>query len=118
MANQASLENFDRALTHIRAKLRPMARLSREEVIACVSPHESAKLNVAVAYGLSSLFYMYLKTQGVAPAEHPVRNELGRIQEYVKRLNAAQGKVAPSDQRKLVVDREAGRRFIENALAG
>lgn len=36
-------------------------------------------LTAQVAYGVSSLFYMFLRTQGVAPASHPVKAELERI---------------------------------------
>jgi len=36
-------------------------------------------VDVQVAYGVSSLFYMFLKTQGISPSSHPVKGELDRI---------------------------------------
>lgn len=59
--------------------VRPLTLISREEVGACVSPADRAKLNLQVAYGMNSLFYMFLRTQGVSPLNHPVKAELERI---------------------------------------
>lgn len=59
--------------------VRPLTLMSREEVGACVSPADRAKLNLQMAYGVTSLFYMFLKTQGVSPSNHPVKAELDRI---------------------------------------
>lgn len=53
--------------------------MSREEVGSCISAADRAKLNLQVAYGVSSLFYMFLRTQGVSPSTHPVKGELERI---------------------------------------
>lgn len=44
-----------------------------------MSPKDAAKHNLQLAYGLTSLYYMFLRTQGVAPANHPVKAELDRI---------------------------------------
>eukprot|EP00904_Undaria_pinnatifida_P000049 jgi/Undpi1/10044/HiC_scaffold_28.g12498.m1 len=88
--------------------------MSREEVGSCISAADRAKLNLQVAYGVSSLFYMFLRTQGVSPSTHPVKGELERIRGYFGRLKQV-GK--PPEQRKLKVDTEASRRFIDSALA-
>eukprot|EP00752_Nemacystus_decipiens_P018581 g16659.t1 len=89
--------------------------MSREEVGTCVSAADRAKLNLQVAYGVSSLFYMFLKTQGVSPAGHPVKAELDRIRKYFGRLKQV-GK--PPEKRTATVDVDASRRFINAALAG
>ncbi|CAM9157829.1 unnamed protein product [Laminaria digitata] len=109
-----SLKNFERALGHVRNSVRPLALMSREEVGSCVSAADRAKLNLQVAYGVSSLFYMFLRTQGVSPSNHPVKGELERIRGYFGRLKQV-GK--PPEQRTLKVDTEASRRFINSALA-
>ena len=59
--------------------VQPLTQMSRDEVGACISPADRAKLNLQVAYGVTSLFYMFLRTQGVSPATHPVKAELDRI---------------------------------------
>ncbi|CAM9094994.1 unnamed protein product [Pylaiella littoralis] len=109
-----SLKNFERALGHVRNSVRPLTLMSREEVGTCVSAADRAKLNLQVAYGVSSLFYMFLKTQGVSPSTHPVKAELDRIRGYFGRLKQV-GK--PPEQRTLKVDAEASRRFINAALS-
>ena len=41
---------------------------------------------------------MYLKTQGINPEEHPVKQEIARIQLYFKKLKEKQRKVALENQ--------------------
>ncbi|CAN0309864.1 unnamed protein product, partial [Hapterophycus canaliculatus] len=89
--------------------------MSREEVGNCVSAADRAKLSLQVAYGVSSLFYMFLKTQGVSPSSHPVKSELDRIRGYFGRLKRVG---QPPEQRSTTVDKEASRRFIDAALSG
>lgn len=38
-----------------------------------------------MAYGIGSLFYMLLRTQGENPLQHPVKGELDRIKGYVQK---------------------------------
>mmetsp|Transcript_10302 Transcript_10302/g.20758 ORF Transcript_10302/g.20758 Transcript_10302/m.20758 type:complete len:182 (+) Transcript_10302:94-639(+) len=38
-----------------------------------------AEVHVALAYTLNSLFYMFLRTQGVDASQHPVREEIDRV---------------------------------------
>ena len=50
---------------------------------------EQAKLNILLAYGLNSLFFMYLRTQGINPSDHAVKKELLRVQGYMEKLKKA-----------------------------
>jgi len=112
--NTKSLDNFDRALTCIKDYVAPLKGKSKEDILERVGRQEGAKLNTALAYSLCSLFYMYLKTQGVNVRNHPVRGQLVRVQEYFKKLkNVTEGK--PVDyigMRKMKVDQTAARRFV------
>ncbi|CAM9356711.1 unnamed protein product [Ectocarpus sp. 4 AP-2014] len=113
-----SLKNFERALGHVRNSVRPLTLMSRDEVGGCVSAKDRATLNLQASYPrprLPSLFYMFLKTQGVSPSAHPVKGELDRIRGYFGRLKNV-GK--PPEQRTLKVDQDASRRFINAALSG
>ena len=106
-------------------------------------PDEKAKLCLAMAYSVHSLYYMLLKAkvgptssslssssssssslllilhlsskQGVSPKAHVVRKELEKVQNYMKRLQAHQ--TAPA-QRTLVVDTAASKRLVNAALQG
>merc|ERR1711872_823140 len=64
-----------------------------------------------VAYSINSLFWAYLSTQGINPKQHPIRNELKRIQEYMGKVKLAE------EKRKMArVDTHAAKRFVRNAL--
>lgn len=115
MADLQSLDTFERALAHIRGKLRPLSQIGREETVGALAEGESAKLNAALAYGVVSLYYMLLKTKGVPTTDHPVQNDLTRIKEYMGRLQ----KVANSAKEKRPqVDVAATKRFIVHGLQG
>ncbi|CAM9781828.1 unnamed protein product, partial [Discosporangium mesarthrocarpum] len=113
MGDTNSLENFERALGHIRKSVQPLTHMSRDETRSLMGRKDSAKLSLVLAYGVSSLFYMFLKTQGVSPSSHPVKAELDRIRAYIGRLKKAGD---PPEERKLKVDQAASRRFIDSAL--
>lgn len=42
-----------------------------------------------LAFAMNSLFYMFLRVQGVATASHPVQKELQRVQSYIAKLKSA-----------------------------
>jgi hypothetical protein len=62
MADLSSLKKMNKALTHLDSKVQPLAQHSRQEVLKRLAQPEAAKLNVALAYGISSLYYMLMKT--------------------------------------------------------
>ena len=49
----------------------------------------SLKLNTALAYTLHSLYYILLKSQGKDLSEHPLKQEIERIKEYVGKVQEA-----------------------------
>jgi len=66
-----------------------------------------------MAYTINTLFYVYLKTQGVSPTNHPVKQELERIKLYIKKMKELTEKKQESTLR-LNVD--AAHRFIKHSL--
>lgn len=50
---------------------------------------DSLKLNTALAYTLHSLYYVLLKTQGKDVSDHPLKQEIERIKEYVQKVQEA-----------------------------
>lgn len=68
--------------------------------MANLDEEELARLNVVLSFAMSSLFYMFLKTQGASTANHPVKKELTRIQDYIRKLKGA------SDNHKLAKSNE------------
>lgn len=100
---------------------------SLPEVRSQLGQLENAKLHSALAYTLDSLFFMYLRTRGVNPADHPVKTELDRIKKYIGKINraskagenATKGKAPTASSPPAArVDRAAAARFISSALSG
>jgi hypothetical protein len=58
-----------------------------ELVKTTTDQRESAKVKVALVYAISSLLFVYFKTQGTITPNHPVLKELKRVQLYMKRLS-------------------------------
>ncbi len=70
---------------------------------------------------------MYLRTQGVNPLAHPVKEELDRIKTYFGKISQASKKLSGSnvegskavahiDDRKTTVNKEAAKRVVVHAL--
>jgi len=58
-------------------------RKSALEAKEGLAPLAKAKLDLAKSYTLNSLYYMYLKTQGVNTQAHQVRRELDRVKKFM-----------------------------------
>jgi hypothetical protein len=64
------------------------AGIRSSEVADRLAPVEGAKLDVAVAYSIASLFYVMQNIQGQTGDKFPIQSELARIKEHVKQINA------------------------------
>eukprot|EP00434_Breviolum_minutum_P034833 symbB.v1.2.030836.t1/scaffold3409.1/size109594/4 len=53
------------------------------------SKEANAELQVSLAYAAASLYFCHLLSQGVDPSDHPIRQELDRIQLYFKKVRTA-----------------------------
>eukprot|EP01047_Picozoa_sp_COSAG01_P036384 COSAG01_NODE_2841_length_6991_cov_4.702554_8_plen_195_part_00 len=80
-------------------------------------PKEAADVQLALAYTVNALFFVYLKTQGVDPQTHPVMEELGRVREYMRKLKTAVADRSKKDGA-MRLNKEAASRFISAALGG
>lgn len=60
-------------------KLECFEDTSYDTVVKSVDSIEAAKLDVTLAYGLASLYYILLNSKGQNSSDHPVKEELGRI---------------------------------------
>ncbi|EGC30095.1 hypothetical protein DICPUDRAFT_158214 [Dictyostelium purpureum] len=83
---QQDINNFENVLDKLESQLESFFKVPLKEHQQSLSPIESAKLNITIAYALNSLFFMYLQTQGVSPHDHQVKTELDRIKPYVQKL--------------------------------
>ncbi|KAM5164869.1 nuclear nucleic acid-binding protein C1D [Mantella aurantiaca] len=102
---------FEKTVGEVDEMLTKMMSVSKSELLQSLDPVEQAKLDMASAYTLNSLFWVYLITQGVNPKEHPVKDELERIRSYMNRVKEI------TDRKKAArLDKGAANRFIKHAL--
>jgi len=131
----ARLRTLDNAIGHIEAKLAPILAMSRDEFVAGLTPLEKAKVDVALAYALSSLFFVLLKVNGGDPTNHEVMGQIKRVGAALKKVKAkaaqSEGSSSSSSSnsssssssssaepvQRLRVDAEAGKRVVTHALA-
>eukprot|EP01097_Dermamoeba_algensis_P006848 TRINITY_DN4270_c0_g1_i1.p1 TRINITY_DN4270_c0_g1~~TRINITY_DN4270_c0_g1_i1.p1 ORF type:complete len:204 (+),score=36.63 TRINITY_DN4270_c0_g1_i1:167-778(+) len=107
-----TIDSLENELVHIEKYLKPFLESPLKDVTASLTPLEEAKLNVISAFAINTLFYMYLKTQGVSPSKHRVKEELERVKLYFQKIKAISTKSQPSSQ----VDLEAAKRFIAQGI--
>eukprot|EP01112_Ceratiomyxa_fruticulosa_P004503 TRINITY_DN1503_c0_g1_i1.p1 TRINITY_DN1503_c0_g1~~TRINITY_DN1503_c0_g1_i1.p1 ORF type:complete len:211 (-),score=44.87 TRINITY_DN1503_c0_g1_i1:106-738(-) len=109
---QASLASFEKTLTSLENSLTPFFQETLKEQQSQLEPLDCAKLNVTMAYAINTLFYMYLKTQGIETEDHPVKSELERVRNYIKKIKDISS--APT----IRLNTGAANRFIKHALNG
>jgi hypothetical protein len=90
-----TIANFDAKLAELETLLTPF--LSEEKnLLPRLNPLDTAKLNLTVSYAITTLFSLYLKTQGLSPADHPVKKEMDRIKQHLEKLKSAAGEPSSS----------------------
>ena len=76
-------------------------KLPLKETLAKLKPMERARLEVGLTFAINALFYVYLKTRGENPVDHPVKKELDTVKAYLKKLKSVQDKVDLREKQKL-----------------
>ncbi|CAK0856206.1 unnamed protein product [Prorocentrum cordatum] len=98
---------------HLRTFLR---RQAHAEVARKLSPLENAELQIGLTYAIASLYFCNLLAQGVDLREHPIRQEIDRIQLYFKKVQAGTEQLyertAVTDRLRL--DTDAARRIVRS----
>eukprot|EP01129_Flabellula_baltica_P007934 TRINITY_DN3120_c0_g1_i1.p1 TRINITY_DN3120_c0_g1~~TRINITY_DN3120_c0_g1_i1.p1 ORF type:complete len:146 (-),score=45.65 TRINITY_DN3120_c0_g1_i1:2-439(-) len=92
--------------------LNPILNRDINDIHDSISPLESAKLNVMLAYTVNALYFMYLQTQGIPTEDHPINQEIERVKEYMKKLAEIANPPKPNR-----IDKEAAERFIKHNLS-
>ncbi|KAK3103133.1 hypothetical protein FSP39_016732 [Pinctada imbricata] len=110
---EEKLTKFDAALTNAENILKPLVETNEKELSEKLESIDNAKLEVFGAYTINSLFWMYLNVCGVNPKDHSVKQELSRIQSYMKRVKEIPDK---NDAKKPRLDKPASKRFVRSAL--
>ena len=111
------LLEFDLALREVEQQVGALTEHEWSALTEGLSPLETARLNVTSAYALNTLYFIYLKTQGVVTSEHPVKQELERVRTYLKKAKSASGQ-AETHKAQARLNTDAAKRFIAHALGG
>ncbi|KAI9142989.1 Sas10/Utp3/C1D family-domain-containing protein [Paraphysoderma sedebokerense] len=109
-----TLDTLSTSLENVKRHLEPLLSSPLNETLSKLDNLDKAKCEVMLAYTIGSLFYVYLKTQGIPTKDHQIMKEMGRIQSYFKKIKTVEG----SDKAKMRLEKEAAGRFIKHALAG
>ncbi|XP_070571374.1 nuclear nucleic acid-binding protein C1D-like [Ptychodera flava] len=108
-----ALVAFESSLQDIDGILKPLLETPLSDIEEKVTdPLERAKLDLVSAYSMNAMFWIYLTTQGINPKEHPIKQELDRIRNYMNKVKEiTDKKKAPK------LDKKAAARFIKSSLS-
>eukprot|EP00051_Salpingoeca_urceolata_P028502 m.487206 g.487206 ORF g.487206 m.487206 type:complete len:172 (-) comp24871_c0_seq1:87-602(-) len=109
------IASLEAAVGEIDGHIKPLLAQPVHTLRSQLSPLEAAKFDLNVAYAINSLFWVYLCTQGGATKDHPVRTELTRVRDYMKKIQDAET-ATERDPAMSRVNKEAAQRFIRGAL--
>ena len=116
---EQALQGLLGAMGTTEAALLPFFEAGGQDAIAEIrekhGPKEAAEVQLALAYAVNALFFAYLKTQGIDPQTHPVKEELVRVKGYMKKLKAAV-KDTEAKSGMLRLNKDAASRFISAGL--
>lgn len=115
-----AVANFADGVNDIEERVRRLQRTPWADLCRGLSPLESARLHLMVAYTINTIFYMYLKTQGIPANNHPVMEELERVKAYIRKVRNVSKEAeekADTSKRQISLNATAAQRFIAHALA-
>lgn len=95
---QAKVDALESAVRALEDAVAPVAKRPLRDTATGAAPLERAHLAVTLAHAAAAAFAALLKAQGVRPADHPVAQELERIDRYavkVRRAAVAAGEPPP-----------------------
>ncbi|XP_011869339.1 PREDICTED: nuclear nucleic acid-binding protein C1D-like [Vollenhovia emeryi] len=77
-----------------------------------LSNADKVKYNLLLSYSLNSLFWMYLRAEGIDPSKHRIRAENERLKRSMVRAKQI------SDKNILMprINKDAARKFVRNSL--
>ncbi|XP_014602005.1 PREDICTED: nuclear nucleic acid-binding protein C1D-like [Polistes canadensis] len=77
-----------------------------------LSNSDKIKYNLLMSYSLNSMFWMYLRTKGIDPSKHQIKNENDRLKRSMLRAKQIEDKKTLMPR----INKNAAQRFIRNSL--
>lgn len=109
------LQKFRKLLDDIKVPLEESTAKSLREKLEGKLAEDQIKLCHNQMYTLASLYFAYLKINGVNTAGHPIMQDLGRIQKSMGEFKQLQEKLRNDEQEKKA-DTETTREFLQRTL--
>ncbi|KAL5244493.1 hypothetical protein ACI65C_011903 [Semiaphis heraclei] len=103
----ASIQNLDHSIVDIETLLESRMNIDYNSL----SVEEKIKHDLLIAFALNSLYWVYLRLDGVDPTSHNIKRELDRVKST---MDMAKGAMAKKNM--LRVDKKAAERIIDHAL--
>lgn len=102
-------ENLQASLNQLQDVMKECQRLRQQS--DKLSPEARIELNLFTLYTYNSLYWVYLRVQGIDPTKHPIKHELIRIKKVMMRWQEVKDK-----KHRPKVDKNAAKRFIRSGL--
>lgn len=102
-----NIQNLDCSILNIETLLESQMNVD----CTSLSVEDKIKHDLLIAFTLNSLYWMYLRLDGVDPSTHNIKRELDRIKTT---MDMAKGAMAKKDM--LRVNKDAAGRFVKHAL--
>ncbi|XP_015378884.1 PREDICTED: nuclear nucleic acid-binding protein C1D-like [Diuraphis noxia] len=103
----ASIQNLDHSIVDIETLLESRMNIDYNSLTV----EEKIKHDLLIAFALNSLYWVYLRLDGVDPTTHNIKRELDRVKST---MDMAKGAMAKKNM--LRVDKKAVERVIDHAL--
>merc|ERR1712189_9986 len=108
-----AMDNLQRTMADCDKVLKRLTEVPLQDSKVKLEPIEKAKLDLTATYAINSLFWIYLVTQGVNAAYHPIKDELERVKKYMGKIKDTEEKVKGASVK---LNKPAAKRFIASAL--
>ena len=104
-------KNFETSMLKVENTIAPLLETERSQLVRGMNALDTAKLDLLGIYAMNSFYWAYLIMQGIDPKNHPIKQELGRIQTYMAKVEEIKNREnAPK------LDKQAAKRFVRNAM--
>ncbi|GAW82631.1 hypothetical protein, conserved [Plasmodium gonderi] len=89
---------------------------SLKDLEKVLNPVQYADYNSFLAYAICSIFHSYLKISGNFLINHPIKNELKKIQSLMNEIKEKNPE-NNEDKRSLTINKEASKRIIDSCIS-
>ncbi|XP_015119317.1 nuclear nucleic acid-binding protein C1D [Diachasma alloeum] len=89
-----------------------LKRAADEKFYENLSNEDKIKFNLLMSFGLNSLFWMYLRAEGIDPMTHEIKNENNRLKKAMVRAQ----EIKDTKTKMPRLNRDAAQRFVRSGL--